>query len=416
MCQHVPRSKSSIVWPLKKVGIPPFFICHVEQRSCAPAVAKIVGHQGLLATQRKPTDGTLRTCPPLSLLALDSHNLRLTISCSAHSFLIFCKILLRSFLKWCSITKFPPFDLPTMTVPPSPSGSVGYNGMSFVPRDLVTIQVGCYSANVYPKIDLSMPIFKRAHTFQVACSTIELLPVETRVLLDALGTQLNCSAIVDGLMSDWRSCFDNNWGDFANLAIRSFHNSAGARINNTTTAANPNILLPVQNSAVANCRKVDVCFVRVPCLLDFASLFTIANPGPTMLRVSFYVELPQTTVVMATAGGTAYNLTTWHGPANLPAMTREQLRTLILEPCLQGGPIALMPNDFNLSEANIDSTKIRDDIHGKLLKLGYKQICHAIFGQLCLGYSDQPHTALEHIHQSAPGPNYQLVTLLVVEF
>ena len=44
-----------------------------------------------------------------------------------------------------------------MTVPPSPSGS----GMSFVPRNLVSIQVGGYSANVYPKIDAMMPIFER---------------------------------------------------------------------------------------------------------------------------------------------------------------------------------------------------------------------------------------------------------------
>ena len=41
-CQKVPRSESSIVWALKKVGMPPFFICHVEQRSCLPAVAIIV--------------------------------------------------------------------------------------------------------------------------------------------------------------------------------------------------------------------------------------------------------------------------------------------------------------------------------------------------------------------------------------
>jgi hypothetical protein len=147
-------------------------------------------------------------------------------------------------------------------------------------------------------------------------------------------------------MFDWRSRFDNNWGDFANLAIRSFHSSAGARINKTTTAADPNILLPVQNGAVANCHKEDVRFIRVLCLLDFASLFTIANPGPTMLHVSFYAKLPQTTVAMATVSGAAYNLTTWHGPANLPVMTREQLRALILKPCLQDRPIVLMPNDF----------------------------------------------------------------------
>ena len=44
---------------LKKVGMPPFFICHVEQRSDVIVVA-----------------------PLLSLLALDSYNLELTISCS----------------------------------------------------------------------------------------------------------------------------------------------------------------------------------------------------------------------------------------------------------------------------------------------------------------------------------------------
>ena len=261
-----------------------------------------------------------------------------------------------------------------------------------------------------------MPIFERAHAFQIAHSAIKLLPVNMCVLLDALGTQLNCSAIVDSLMFDWRSRFNDHWGDFAHLAIQSFYNSAGAKINNTTTAVDPNILLPIQNGAVANCRKEDVRFVRVICLLDFASLFTIANPGPTMLCVSFYVELPQTMAVMATASGAAYNLTTWHGPVDLYAMTREQIRTLILEPCLQDGPIALTPNDFNLLEANVDSTKIREDIHSNILKLGYKQICHAIFGQLCPGYSDQPHAALKHIHQSAPGPNGQLVTSSVVKF
>jgi len=180
------------------------------------------------------------------------------------------------------------------------------------------IQVGRYSANVYPKIDATMPIFACAHAFQVARSAIELIPVNMRVLLDALGTQLNCSAIVDGPMFDWRSRFDDHWGDFAHLTIQSFHNSAGAKINNTSTAANPNILLLVQNGAAVNCRKEDVRFVRVLCSLDFASLFTIVNPGLTMLCLSFYVKLPQTTVAMATAGGAAqsHHLAWRSGPIN----------------------------------------------------------------------------------------------------
>jgi hypothetical protein len=48
-----------------------------------------------------------------------------------------------------------------------------------------------------------MPIFECTHAFQVVKSTLEPLPVDTPLILDAIGTQLNCSAIVKGLMFDW---------------------------------------------------------------------------------------------------------------------------------------------------------------------------------------------------------------------
>jgi hypothetical protein len=37
--------------------------------------------------------------------------------------------------------------------------------MMFVPWELITIQVGCLSDSVYPKIDSNMPIFEHAYTF-----------------------------------------------------------------------------------------------------------------------------------------------------------------------------------------------------------------------------------------------------------
>jgi len=88
----------------------------------------------------------------------------------------------------------------------------------------------------------------------------------------------------------------------------------------------------------------------------------------------------------------------------------------ILEPCLRDGPITLGVADFNLAEANVDAETIRDTIQAKILKLGFKQICSSIFQQLCPGYSDQPHAALEHIRQSAPGPDGQMVTESVIEY
>ena len=90
---------------------------------------------------------------------------------------------------------------------------------TFIPRDLVTIQVGRYSAAVYPKVESSMPVYKRAHAFQVARTALEPLPVDTRLILDALGVQLNCSSIVDGQIFDWKDFFEQHWCNFQHLIV-----------------------------------------------------------------------------------------------------------------------------------------------------------------------------------------------------
>ena len=46
------------------------------------------------------------------------------------------------------------------------------NEMAFVPRDLVSIQVGHLYASVYPKVKPTMPIHEHAHAFQVIKSAL----------------------------------------------------------------------------------------------------------------------------------------------------------------------------------------------------------------------------------------------------
>jgi hypothetical protein len=96
-------------------------------------------------------------------------------------------------------------------------------------------------------------------------------------------------------------------------------------------------------------------------------------------------------------------------------LTSEQVCTLILEPCLQDGPIALCPTNLKLNNANINAFTIRETIHAKISCLGFKQICKLFFVQLCPGYSDQPHAALDHIRQTSTGSDSQLVTVTVIE-
>ncbi len=106
--------------------------------------------------------------------------------------------------------------------------------------------------------------------------------INLRVQLDALGHQLNLSATVEGIINNWLRYFYDRWSDFSILQILSFHNTRGDKVNDTTTAADPSILLPVINSALNTCRK-NVKFVRVQLSANFVDLVTIANPGPTML-------------------------------------------------------------------------------------------------------------------------------------
>jgi hypothetical protein len=288
------------------------------------------------------------------------------------------------------------------------------NKMAFVPCDLVTIQVGHTYTSVYPKVVPKMSIVEHAHAYQVIKSVLESLPINTCLILEAIGTQLNCNAQVKGSMFDFSSIFDKSWFDFANLVIQFFHNSASAVIMNTVIAGNPAILLAVADSPLPACRQQDVCYVRVSGTIDFAWLITF--PGPTVLWVGFYIKLPQMTRVMVNGAGAHYNLTSWLGADDLSTLTCEEVCAQILEPCLCDGPITLSVADFNLAKANVDVETICDTIQAKILKLGFKQICASIFQQLIPGYSDQPHSALEHICQSAPGPDGQMVTASVIKY
>jgi hypothetical protein len=87
-----------------------------------------------------------------------------------------------------------------------PSTTMQVHKMLFVPKYLVTIQVGHLLASVYPKVEPSLPVFECAHAFQVAKSALEALSVDTRLILKAMGSQLNCS--------NWHGLFDSAWFDF----------------------------------------------------------------------------------------------------------------------------------------------------------------------------------------------------------
>jgi hypothetical protein len=156
----------------------------------------------------------------------------------------------------------------------TPQDSRVVHEMGFAPLDPVDVSVGRMNVKLFPKIMPLMPVYERAHAFQVNKAALKDLLTNLRLIIDAFGSQLNANSTVEGIFSDWRHYFLEHWMDFGHLTILSFHNSKGDWMDNTTTANDAQVLLPVINRNLGDCRKQDVRFVHVQCTLDFTPLIT----------------------------------------------------------------------------------------------------------------------------------------------
>ena len=164
----------------------------------------------------------------------------------------------------------------------------------FVPGTLMPVTVSRSTINLYPVIDGNMATHEQAHAFHINKTALLLQYIHLRVQLNALGHQLNLSVTVEGVINNWLGYFYERWCNFQALQILSFHNTRGNEVNNTSTVADPSILLPVINVALNTCRK-NVKFVCVQLSVNFIDLVTIANPGPTTLGIEYFIQLLQTT-------------------------------------------------------------------------------------------------------------------------
>ncbi len=168
----------------------------------------------------------------------------------------------------------------------------------------------------------------------------------------------------------------------------------------TITAQDLNNLLPVQDGNVANCCRQNIKFVWVQLSIDFILLINVSNQvKPTTLWMEYYLELPHTTRAMTNGKNVAYNLMTFHGAVDLCTLSPADVKAQILDATLQDGPVELQPASFGLTNARTNGTALRIEIKSKILRLAFSTVCHALFLELCPGYSNQPHAALDHIHQ-----------------
>jgi hypothetical protein len=243
-----------------------------------------------------------------------------------------------------------------------------------------------------------MSVQERAHAFQINKTALLSLALDLRVMLDALGAQLDLSASVEGMIEEWLRLFQDSWFDFRHLTILSFHSDTIAIVNDTTVAADPAVLLPLVDGNLETCRKA-IKFVCVQLSLSYRDLATANLTGSNTLRATYYIELPLTLVPLTNGNNVRYSILTFNGADDLCTLTPAEVRASILDLTLQSELLDLLPPSFNVRSARTESAILKADIDQKIMKLACPTICATLFTELCPGYSSQPHAALEHIRQ-----------------
>jgi hypothetical protein len=90
---------------------------------------------------------------------------------------------------------------------------------------------------------------------------------------------------------------------------------------------------------------------------------------------------------------------TFQGAVDLRTLSPANVKAQILDAMLQDGPVELQPASFGLTNAPTTGEALRAKIDSKTLCLVFATFCTTLFLELCPGYSNQPHAALDHIRQ-----------------
>ena len=281
-------------------------------------------------------------------------------------------------------------------------------------RELIQSSVGGTTWSLPTRVKLSdsnhLKLWK-AETLLARLDSIKSHKVSAQDKLHAVGYHLGIGTQTASKYSQWTRGFDAHWPDPSNYTILGFFGTDGARLNSTTTAADPEVLLPIDETTprtAAQRRSGDVRWAHVQCRLPYASVDPESNPPDPTYDYSFYIDLPQSTKQTLNSQGNASAVTTYWGPDDLRTMSKADFKAnILLQPPTQRQPYDLLapvpPSTTARPDDGSAYTRMTDDVVSALFKGAFpyfiKEVCPVTTSRPV----DQLHSVTQTLRSSSGG-------------
>ncbi len=293
---------------------------------------------------------------------------------------------------------------------PNNASSLEPSSLQLDDYSLITCSVGAISWSLPSPIKPtdSEPLKQwKANTTLNRLDAIHSSKVNAHDKFQAMGTHLNLSTQVSAMLSEWHRTLQNHWQNPKHFKVLGFFGSDGTRLNSTTTAADSQILLPIDQTTSrtnAQRRSADVKWVRVQLRVQYSALDSnITPPDNPVYDYSCYIELPQETKSTLNSTGNSLDVTTFWGPDDLRTIDASVFKSTILSaPPSQRFPYDLLPPVPPSTLARHDNGAVYEITVDDILTVMFSGSRTPMMKQVTPIFSGRPVDQLRSVFQCIP--------------
>lgn len=218
--------------------------------------------------------------------------------------------------------------------------------------------------------------------------------------INALATNCNLNHISELNLHTLFGSYADQLFDPSKWKIISFHNQAGARLNQSVTTGDSQILKPVGDHVTdwaANTRRQgDISFVQVRATIDLSS---ITKDPSSKYSLDTFIELPQEDFLIKDGTGADLTVHTYLGADDIRTIAASDFHQDVLKQTRQRKPATLLAAPFGMTAASLDYSKKDDIFREDLIESNLKWLEDELFVACCPGVSYRPSSALSAVTQ-----------------